>query len=332
LYDLHAEQGGTFSPWRGQEIASHYESILDEHASANDALALFDLGYRSFIRLEGLDASRLLNRLATMDVDGMPTSALCELPLVYPDGTLAELVKLSREKDKAWLMIFENRDAAKVLTWFRQEAEGCECWIDDISQQYAWIGLSGARAMDYLSCSAPTLTNLKPFSMTEALVSGVAARIWRVEDNFFEIACQPELLAKIIRAWWSGSEHPVLCGWASYENWRLEHGELRDGFELKEGVTPFELGLDDKVDFEHAQLKHMLIHFTLAAMRLPRVQSPIFCAGKMVGFVCGGGFSVKLRCPIGSAWVNTDDVDFDQLEVEIRRQRFPLIVRKAPFA
>lgn len=346
LYELHAEQHGSMAPWRGQLVPSHYTSILEEHAAANESLVMFDLGFRGLARIEGADAGALINRLATKEILELPVGQLMEVPFVYPDGTLVDLVRVGHEEEHVWLLSFSNPHPKKTFDWIRQEAAGGNCWVNDVSHQYAWVALMGPHAHDYLVSGSPAIQKLEPGHMMEALVAGVAVQVFRADKNYYALACRPELLEKVVHSWWVGEDRPRLCGWASYENWRLEKGVLRYERELKEGANPYELGLDSKIDLsrEHfvgrsALIAHqkeglhqMLVYFTLQTMRLPRENSPVYSAERRVGFVCSGGFSPTLRQPIGSAWVKTDEVDFDTLTVEIRRQRYPMIIKKPPFA
>lgn len=346
LFELHSEYKGSLVPWRGQLLPSHYTSILEEHQAASQDLVMFDLGFRGLARLEGRDAAALINRLATQETLQLEVGRLMEVPFVYPDGTLVDLVRVGREEEQVWLLSFSNPNPKKTFDWIRQEALGCDCWISDVSHQYAWVTLMGPRAYDYLASGSPALEKLEPGCMREALLAGVAAQVFRPGKNQYVVACRPELMEKVVHNWWVGEDRPRLCGWMSYENWRLEKGVLRYELELTEGVNPFELGLDDKIDLsrEHfvgrsalialqrTGLRQMLVYFTLAAMRLPRAGAPVYSGERRVGFICSGGFSPTLRQPIGSAWVSTEDVDFDTLAVELRRQRYEMTIKKPPFA
>ena len=271
---------------------------------------------------------------------------MTEVPFAYPDGTLVDIVRLARQEEQVWLLSFSSPTPTKPLEWIRQEATGHNCWVGDLSQQYAWVSLVGPRAHEYLACGNAAVDQLSPASTMDALIAGVAVRIFRPSKNAFAIACRPELLEKIVHSWWVGEDRPTLCGWGSYENWRLEKGVLRYGYELKEGASLYELALDNKIGLarehfvgrnaliaqQNETLRQILVHFTLGVQRLPRANMPLYSGERHVGIVCAGGFSPALNQPIGSAWVKTEEVDFDNLSVEIRRQRYPLTIKKPPFA
>ena len=345
LYDLHTESRGSMVPWQGNEVPSHYKSILEEHKAAVEGLGLFDLGFQGVVRVEGPTAGELIDRLSSCDTLNIAVGTSDLIPFVYPDGTLVDLVRVLRAEEHTWLIVLSGVAREKALTWFRQEAMGSGCWLDDLSLKYSWVGLSGTRAAEYLACGSPTLKPMNVGDVQEALIGGVACMVWCIEKNFYELSCRPEMMPKIIHGWWVGEDRPTLCGWASYENWQLEKGILRQGYEVKEGTSPFEVGLDDKVDLgrehfsgrsalieeEKTGMRHILVYFTLDALRLPRPKAPLYCADRMVGVVCAGGFSPRLQKPIGSAWVRTDEVDFDMLQLEIRRQRYDLKIKKPPF-
>lgn|GEM_PF-2119158 len=344
FYNLHVESGGTLCPWQGMEISSHFGSILDEHRSLNEGLGVFDLGYRSFFRLDGPGSTPLLDRAFAQSVGMLSVGGLCQRILLQPDGLVADLVTVCREADNTWLLVLQDSNASWLPELLHGISTDGEYYLEDLSKQYAWAGLAGTRVREFLSCASPEAEALGCGQKTEVLVSGVAVHLWRLKNNYFQMACQPELLEKIIRSWWIAESQPVLCGFASYENWRLENGELRHGLELTRNATPFELGLDSMVELDrdyfpardalvgmqHKDLEHLLVHFTLDATRIPRSQSPVFCGEEKVGVVCAGGFSPSVKCPMGSAWIRTANVDFDELKVELRRQRYDLRIKKFP--
>lgn len=344
LFELHVEHGGTANPWQGWQIPSHYDSILEEHRAALESLSLFDLGFRGYARLQGPDALGVLNELFTCEVTAMAIGSLWQVPMVYPDGTIVDWVSVTREEEQSWLLVFANPAYQKALSWISEQARGTNSWLDDLSAQYAWVSLVGPRAMEFFQKFSPASEGLKVWQMGEFLCSGVAVCAWRRGEGVLEISCQPELLTKVARVFSAEASRPRMCGWASYENWQLEQGLLRYGYEIKDGASPFELGLDKKVELgrdhfigrsvlieqQRDGLKHILVHFTLDAMRLPRKGAAIYCGQRLVGRVTAGGFGVAYNRPIGSAWVMTDEVDFDCLELEVRKQRFPLTVRKTP--
>jgi len=345
FYNMHLEHKGTFCPWWGMEMPSHFGSILDEHRAINDGVGLFDLGYRSFFRMEGEGSAKLLDGILAQSVSMIAPGEVCQRLLVRPDGTVADWVMVTRETDKSWLLTFQDPESSQVADFIRAVSAGREYWLEDLSKQYAWAGISGARAHEFLLQSSPDSLELDIQRKTEVLMAGVAVHLWRISDDYFQFACQPELLEKIIRSWWALKEPPTLCGFSSYENWRLEKGELRYGQELVKDANPFELGLDEMleldgensmarnalIDLQARDLTHLLVYFTLDAMRIPRPQSPVFCGEEKVGVVCAGGFSPILNRPMGSAWIRTENVDFDELKVELHRQRHDLKIRKPPF-
>jgi aminomethyltransferase len=343
LFDLHQELAGASAiPWQGYHVPSHYHSILEEHRAAITDVALFDLGYRGILELEGPQAQALLEEVGTRCLTDMPVGALWQLPICYPDGLLADLSYLWRESAHSWTLYFPSGVGSSALGWVVSQASSLGCWVQEQSRHYAWVALAGGQARALLSSEGPLLRNLPAGTATDALLQGVACHINSIADDYFMICCQPELVGKVVRRWQQSCPQLRLCGWASYENWRLERGDRRYGHELREGSCPYELGMDDLIVPSAAAIsrqallqrqlspQRLLIHFWLDAMRLPREGFPVYSEGRMVGAVIDGGFSPRIGKPIGAAWVNTNDVDFDRLEVEIRRQRFPISIRKFP--
>jgi aminomethyltransferase len=346
LFDLHAElHGYTTGRWKdGMQVPAYYGSIMREHHILREAVGLVDLGRRGLFRLSGPAGASVLELLLTTSVAQMEVGQWKRIPFVGSDGLMVDFARVGRLDEQTWLVFLANAVAAEALGMLKTEAAHRDCELDDISAQYAWMAIVGPRAHAFVSEWTRGGDTLAPGKMGEFLAAGVACTLWRESDNYYELFCQPELLIKAAREGLGCASAPEFCGWAAFENWRLEEGCLRHGFEIKEGISPFDLGLDNLVDLNREAFlarpalaeqsrngsKYMLVYFSLDVMRLPRKGQALYSADKLAGRVAAGGFGLALNRPIAVAWVLVEGVDFDTLEIEIHRQRYPIKIRKPP--
>ena len=346
LYDLHAElHGYTTGRWKdGMQVPAYYGSIVREHHVLRESVGLVDLGKRGLFRLSGPAAASILERLLTARISQMEVGQWTRIPFVGADGLMVDFARVGKEDEQTWIVFLANAVVHEAFEMLKAEALHRDCELDDISSQYAWMGIVGPRAHAFVGEWTRGGEVLAPGRLGEFLAAGVACTLWRESDNYYELFCQPELLIKAAREGLSCPSSPEFCGWAAFENWRLEEGRLRHGFEIKEGISPFDLGLDSLVDLDREGLlartalaeqsrhgsKYMLVYFSLDAMRLPRKGQALYSSEKLAGRVAAGGFGLVLNRPIGVAWVLVEGVDFDTLEIEIHRQRYPIKIRKPP--
>src|SRR5918992_2597822 len=129
-----------YREWSGYYAVSSYEPHHEhEYNAIRNAAALIDISPLFKYRLTGRDATRLVNRVITRDVDKMQVGQVYYTPWcdehgkVIDDGTVSRLAEST----------FRWTAADPSLRWFRQNAAGMKVSIEDISEQLAALALQG---------------------------------------------------------------------------------------------------------------------------------------------------------------------------------------------
>ncbi len=170
-------QSLNYREWSGYYTVSVYEVHHEhEYNAIRNACALIDITPLYKYLISGRDATRLVNRVITRDINKVKVGQVIyccwcdEHGKVIDDGTITRL----EENKYRWTA------ADPSLRWFTQNAAGMEVQIEDISEQVAALALQGPTSAKLLkSVAEADIANLKYFRMTSGKIGGVAVDISR---------------------------------------------------------------------------------------------------------------------------------------------------------
>ena len=249
-----------YREWSGYYAVSVYETHHEhEYNAIRNAAALIGVTPLYKYLLRGRDATRLVNRIITRDVNKVSIGQVIyccwtdERGKVIDDGTITRL-----DRD-----LYRWTAADPNLRWFRQNALGMEVEIEDVSEQVAALALQGPTSARLLGqVSDADIGHLKYFRVTHASIAGVPVDISRTGytgDLGYEIWMPWD---QAVRVWDAimdaGREfdvHPA--GMLALDVARIEAGLLLievDYFSSKKALihsqhySPYEIGLGRLVD------------------------------------------------------------------------------------
>jgi aminomethyltransferase len=147
-----------------------------EYNAIRNACALIDISPLYKYLITGKDATKLVNRVITRDVNKVAVGQVIyacwcdEEGKVIDDGTITRL----EENKYRWTA------ADPSLRWFRQNGLNMEVRIEDISEQTAALALQGPTSAKLLKMVADAdITNLKYFRKMSGKIAGVPVDISR---------------------------------------------------------------------------------------------------------------------------------------------------------
>ena len=171
-------QSLSYREWSGYYTVSVYETHHEhEYNAIRNAAALIDITPLFKYMVTGKDATRLVNRVITRDINKVSVNQVIyccwcdEEGKVIDDGTITRL----GEDTYRWTA------ADPSLRWFRQNALGMDVQIEDISEKVAALALQGPTSGRLLKAvaEADNLENLKYFRVTKGKIGGVPVDISR---------------------------------------------------------------------------------------------------------------------------------------------------------
>ena len=166
-----------YREWSGYYAVSVYEMHHEhEYNAIRNAAALIDVSPLFKYLVTGRDATKLVNRVITRDINKVAVGQVIyccwcdEAGHVIDDGTITRL----EENKYRWTA------ADPSLRWFRQNALGLDVQIEDISDKVAALALQGPTSGRLLQRAAEAnITGLKYFRFTHGKIGGVEVDISR---------------------------------------------------------------------------------------------------------------------------------------------------------
>ena len=170
-------QSLNYREWSGYYAVSVYEVHHEhEYNAIRNAAALIDITPLYKYLVTGKDATKLVNRVITRDINKVKVGQVIyccwcdEQGKVIDDGTITRL----EENKYRWTA------ADPSLRWFRQNGLNMDVQIEDISEKVAALALQGPTSGKLLkSVAEAEIGGLKYFRMTRGKIAGVAVDISR---------------------------------------------------------------------------------------------------------------------------------------------------------
>ena len=177
-----------YREWSGYYTVSVYE-ITHEHEynAIRNSAALIDISPLFKYRVTGPDATRLVNRVITRDINKVAVNQVIYCCWCDPQGKVIDDGTITRlaENEYRWTA------ADPSLRWFQQNSLGLQVEIEDISEKTAALALQGPTSGKLLHAIADAdISKLKYFRMTRGKIAGVPVDISRTGytgDLGFEI-------------------------------------------------------------------------------------------------------------------------------------------------
>jgi glycine cleavage system T protein (aminomethyltransferase) len=166
-----------YREWSGYYTVSVYEVHHEhEYNAIRNAAALIDITPLYKYLITGKDATKLVNRVITRDINKVKVGQVIyccwcdEQGKVIDDGTITRL----EENKYRWTA------ADPSLRWFHQNGLNMDVHIEDISESVAALALQGPTSGKLMKAVAEAdIANLKYFRMTSGSIAGVPVDISR---------------------------------------------------------------------------------------------------------------------------------------------------------
>jgi glycine cleavage system T protein (aminomethyltransferase) len=167
-----------YREWSGYYTVSVYEMHHEhEYNAIRNSAALIDISPLFKYRVTGCDATKLVNRVISRDINKVAVDQVIYCCWCDPQGKVIDDGTITRlgENDYRWTA------ADPSLRWFQQNAFGLDVTIEDISEQVAALALQGPTSGRLLKSVADgaSIDNLKYFRVTRGKIAGVPVDISR---------------------------------------------------------------------------------------------------------------------------------------------------------
>src|ERR1041385_8926210 len=256
----------SYREWSGYYAVSSYEAHHEhEYNAIRNASALIDISPLFKYRVEGPDATRLVDRVVTRDLRKVSVGQVIYTPWcderghVIDDGTVSRLA----ENRYRWTA------ADPSLRWLTQNAVGLEVEIEDISESTSALALQGPTSGRLLRelVRGADIAALNYFRVAACEIAGVSVDVSRTGytgDLGYEIWIPSREAVKVwdalVEAGRAFDLHPA--GMLALDVARIEAGLLlidvdfhgsKKALVESQKYSPFEMGLGRLVNLDKAK-------------------------------------------------------------------------------
>jgi aminomethyltransferase len=339
LYERHQAAGAKLVPFAGWEMPVQYTSVRDEHDAVRSEAGIFDVSHMGQIETSGPQATELLQRLVSNDVEQVPVGGAQYALLCREDGgVLDDLFSYRLEADR-WLTVTNAANHAKDLAWFQRHAAGFDAIVTDRADAYAMLAVQGPLAREIVGAVSDGPLPGR-FTAAEGRVAAAAALVcgtgYTGEDGvelLLDPADAPRVWDELVRR----GARPT--GLAARDTLRLEVNYHLYGNDLMEERGPIEAGLgwacreatgfigsDAVRAVREAGPAERLVAFAMES-GIARQGSSVAGGGE----VTSGTMSPSLGIGIGMAYVPAERAaEGTRLEIDVRGKMRAATVRAKP--
>lgn len=305
-----------------------FSNHAEEHAAVRERVGLFEQSSFAKLMVLGRDAARVLNRIATANVDVAPGRCLYTQFLNEAGGIEADLTVTRLAADR-FMVVTAAFTRTHVEAWIRNSIpEDAHCSVADLSDAYAMLNVQGpaARALLQSVSSDDFSAQGFPFAACREVRIGyqtaLALRLTYMGELGWELYiptpfAQPVYDALIEAGQAHGLRH---CGYHALNSLRIEKAYRDWPHDIGPSDTPLEAGLAFTCDWQKpggfvgreallarkaaGHPARRLVQFLLEdPAPLLYHNEPIYRDGVRVGFVSSGMYGHTLGAAVGLGYV-----------------------------
>ena len=327
-----------------------FEHSAAEHRAVRERVGLFDQSSFAKFRLEGADATRVLNTVCANDVDVRPGRIVYTQWLNERGGIEADLTVTRMSKD-CYLVVTAAATEVRDFNWLQRHIpDGAGCVLTNVTSAMGVISIMGPNARALLQSLSPNdLSNEAfPFANSREIELGYAvvraARITYVGELGWELYIPTEFTAGVYDTLVEAGEPfgLVHAGYHALDSLRIEKAYRHWGHDITDEDTPLEASLGFAVKFDKpggfigrdallkeraaGSAKRLLQFRLLDPQPLLYHNEPIWHDDVLVGHVTSGAYGHTLGGAIGLGYVDSaqvQDPGEGSFSIEVAGERVP---------
>jgi aminomethyltransferase len=322
LNQLEKDLGGKMVDFGGWELPVQFSGIIEEHEAVRTRAGVFDVSHMGEITVRGPQALELLQRNTCNDVAKLENGRAQYTGLLYPTGGFVDDILIYRNGADDYFVVVNASNSDKDFEWLRDNMEGLDVDVRNVSADYAQLALQGPQSEQLLQPMTDVdLARMKYYHFGTGSVDGAPAIVSRTgytgEDGF-EVYVAPEHAPRIMQKMIDAGAQP--CGLGARDTLRLEAKMALYGNDIDHTTTPIEADLGwivklDKGDFNGRDVlqreknegpRRKLAGFEMLDRGIARHGYPVVDGKEEIGIVTSGTHAPTLKKPIGLAYLPLD--------------------------
>jgi heterotetrameric sarcosine oxidase gamma subunit len=324
-----------------------FENSALEHRAVREAVGLFEQSSFAKILVQGRDAERALNRIATADCR-VPPGRVRYAQFLNERGGIEADVSITRLAADRFMVVTAAFTATHVTTWLREHiAADCHCVVTEVSDGWCTLNVQGPRSRELLAgiASGDWSNEAFPFGTTREVQIGyqqaLAVRISYVGELGWELYVPVPFAIGVYDAILDAGKPLGLrhCGYHALNSLRIEKAYRDWSHDIGPDDTPLDAGLDftcawskpegfigrDALLAARSQpRRRRLVQFLLSDPDgMLYHNEPILLEGRRVGLITSGMFAHTLGAAAGLGYLSDERGVTDEL---IGSGRFEILI------
>jgi len=232
-------------------IAKHYSPAIEaEHLGTRARAGLFDETSFSKFEVHGAGSLAALQYLCDNDID-KPVGSVIYTQMLNPRGGIECDFTVTRLAEDRFRIITGTAFGEHDRSWIRLNLPDDSVVVEDVTSQYACLGLWGPRARDILQrVTKSNVSNAAfPYMTAQHIAVGdvptLAVRVTYVGELGWEFYCPMEYGQRLWDVLWEAGqpEGMIAAGYRAIDSLRLEKGYRYWSADISPDYTPYEAGL-----------------------------------------------------------------------------------------
>ncbi|XP_031565803.1 pyruvate dehydrogenase phosphatase regulatory subunit, mitochondrial-like isoform X2 [Actinia tenebrosa] len=342
---------------------SFFRNVQMEVKACHENVALVDMTSMGIFEISSFhekSCEQFLQLLCAKDVD-IPVGGVVQTALLNKEGCYVMECTVARTDKNSYLIIIPTAFTQAAHFWIsRHIPKNSTLTLRDVQSSYVVLGVLGPKSDQLLQSLTRTPLNkedypINTFKTLEVVYATDAKALRRTNVGDLEKGWQLFIPTQFAHGLYdhmmtAGKPFGITnAGCYCVDSLRIEKGYPRMGIELTSFVTPYEAGLENRIDLqketdfigkealqrlEGKPLNKRLIFMALEehdSNNIPWGGEPVFRNGKIVGSVSSASLSFVLNKPVCMGYVkNTEEPITDEyirngnFEVDVAGQRFPV--------
>ena len=340
--------------WKRQ---SFFENVGDELRAVREGVGLYDMSSFGKLRVEGADATAVLNRICGAEMD-VASGKIVYTQFLNEAGGIEADVTVTRLSETCYLVVTPAATVRADALWIRAHMGEARCVVTDVTSGEAVLAVMGPLSRKLLSRVSPDdfSTGAFPFGTAREVEIGMglarAHRVSYVGELGWEIYVSADMATHVFEVLEeAGTDLGLtLCGLHMMDCARLEKGfrhfghditcedhvlEAGLGFAVSKGKTGF-IG-ERAVAERRGALRKRLVQFRLTDPEpLLYHHEPLLRDGEIVGSLTSGAYGHYLGAAVGMAYVpcegeSAEAVLASRYEIDVTGTRVPAEASIKPF-
>lgn len=331
LEHLHKKLNAKMISFAGFSMPLYYEGIVREHNQVRNNVGIFDVSHMGQIFIEGEEATNLIQKVSSNDINLIETNGVQYSYLPNQKGGVIDDLLIYKFHINKYMLVVNASNIKKDYEWIKYHNK-FKANVMDLSNEFSLFSIQGPNSLKILNklleCNLEKLDyykfcNTKSINNKNILVSNTGYTGSMGFEIYINNIDAESIWSLIFELGKNSDIKPI--GLGARDSLRLEMGYCLYGNELTDEISPFESGLgwitkietnfinskNLKLSKENG-LKRKKIGFIVMENKIARKGFEIFTNedDKKIGHVTSGIFSPTLNKSIGLAIV---DINYSSL-------------------